>query len=374
MNLIEILNQTNYTFFFLVVDKFLDINLPQLKNFEKIYISDYPKVLVKNSGKLLSDPQVIDHILKKSQENKSTPVIVPFKPSGKVEHLCQKYNWIYAANPANLNRFIEDKINFYKLCQENNLPTIPIIIDEFNQDNFLKYQQALTSNLVIQTRFGWAGKSTFSGSSWDEIKDKIEIGTSVKYSPLLAGYSLTNNCCLTNLGLIQSPPALQYTGLSQFTQNPFTTVGRQWPSLASIEITETIKNLTISFSEILKKLNYQGFFGLDFFITEDQVFILECNPRLTASFDFYTQIETQNNLNPLFLFHLSQFLPLKIDIDLVEENKRFYNPNLIGSEITPKDSDNNTVSRYRDFIPFSPQVNPIEIPPSVIQAAHETVS
>lgn len=374
MNLIEVLNQTNYTFFFLVVDKFLDIDLPQLKNFEKIYISDYPEVLVKNSGKLLSNPQVIDYILKKSQENKSTPVIVPFKPSGKIEYLCQKYNWIYAANPANLNRFIEDKINFYKLCQENSLPTIPVIIDEFNQDNFLKYQQDFTSNLVIQTRFGWAGKNTFSGSSWDELKDKIEIGTSVKYSPLLAGYSLTNNCCLTNLGLIQSPPALQYTGLSQFTQNPFTTVGRQWPSLASIEITETIKNLTVSFSEILKKLNYKGFFGLDFFITEDQVFILECNPRLTASFDFYTQIETQNNLNPLFLFHLSQFLPLKIDIDLVEENKRFYNPNLIGSEITPKDSNNNTVSRYRDFIPFSPQVNPIEIPPSVIQAAHETVS
>lgn len=371
MNLIETLNQTNYTFFFLIVDKFLDINLPQLKNFEKIYISDYPEVLVKNSGKLLSNPQVIDYILKKSEEQKTTPVIIPFKPSGKIEHLCQKYNWIYAANPAILNRSLEDKIDFYKLCQENNLPTIPIFIDEFTQNNFLKYQKALNNNLVIQTRFGWAGKSTFSASSWEDIKDKIETGTSVKYSPLLKGYSLTNNCCLTTSGLIQSPPALQYTGLPQFTQNPFTTVGRQWPSFAPIEIIEEIKNLTNTFAKILKILNYKGFFGLDFFITENQVFILECNPRITASFDLYTQIEANHNINPLFLFHLSQFLPINLDIDLEQENKRFYDLNIIGSEITQKDSDSNTIHRYRDFIPFSTQVNPIDIPQSIIQSVHE---
>ncbi|MDD4937842.1 MAG: ATP-grasp domain-containing protein [Candidatus Shapirobacteria bacterium] len=374
MNLIETLNQSNYIFYFLVVDKFLDINLPQLKNFEKIYISDYPSIKIKNSGKLLSDHQVIDYILKKSQDNNLTPVIIPFKPSGKVEYLCQKYQWIYAANPAKLNRLLEDKIDFYNICQKENLPTIPVIIDKFNEYNFKKYQQILNNNLVIQTRFGWAGKSTFSATIWEDIKDKIEIETTVKYSPYLTGYSLTNNCCLTKSGFIQSPPALQYTGLPQFTQNPFTTVGRQWPSYAPIEIIEEIKNLTLKFSETLKKLDYYGFFGLDFFISENQIFILECNPRLTASFDLYTQIEINNNLNPLFLFHLTEFLNLNINIDINQENKRFYNPNLIGSEITKKDINNNTIHIYRQFIPFSSQTNPIEISPSIIQSANEVAN
>ena len=42
MDLFEILNQSNYIFYFLVVDNFLDIQLPQLKNFHLIYAFSSP--------------------------------------------------------------------------------------------------------------------------------------------------------------------------------------------------------------------------------------------------------------------------------------------------------------------------------------------
>jgi len=373
MNLLNILQESNYDFFFIGVDDFLSINIPELKNFYTLN----PKILdikidTKNSGIFLSNPKTIEYIKKISVQTNHQVVIIPFKPSGKIEHICQKENWIYAANPAKLNRFLEDKINFSKLCQKFNFPTIPSIIDNFNQQNFQKYQQILNNNLVIQTRFGWAGKSTFHSSTWQDIENKIPLETSVKYTPLLSGYSLINNCCLTSKGLIQSPPGLQYTGLPQFTSNPFTTVGRQWPSLAPIGVLEKIKTLTQKFSDILKVLNYQGFFGLDFFISNDDVFILECNPRLTASFELYHQIETKNNLNSLFFFHLLSFLPLKVEFEISQEFKRFYNPAIIGSEITKKDNFNNTCGRYRDFIPFSLQSDPINIAPSIIKSANET--
>lgn len=373
MNLQTILQESKYDFFFISVDKFLSINIPELSNFYTLT----PKLFnldpnIKNSGEFLSQPQTIKFIKEKSLQTGNQTVIVPFKPSGKIEHICQDENWIYAANPAKLNRFLEDKINFSKLCQKFNFPTIPAIIDDFNQQNFIKYQEILNNNLVIQTRFGWAGKSTFHSSSWKEIENKIPIGTPVKFAPLLSGYSLINNCCLIGTNLIQSPPGLQYTGLPQFTSNPFTTVGRQWPSFAPIEIIEKVKTLTQQFSNILKALNYQGFFGIDFFVDKDEVFILECNPRLTASFELYHQIETKNNLNSLFFFHLLSFLPLNIEIDVPQELKRFYNPSIIGSEITKKDESNNTCSRYRDFISFSSQNDPININPSIIQSANET--
>ena len=188
----------------------------------------------------------------------------------------------------------------------------------------------------------------------------------------LAGYSLINNCCLTSKGLIQSPPGLQYTGLPQFTSNPFTTVGRQWPSFAPLNVIEKIKTLTQQFSDILKTISYKGFFGLDFFIDKDEVYILECNPRLTASFELYHQIETKSNINSLFFFHLLSFLPLKPEFEISEELKRFYNPAIIGSEITKKDESNNTCNRYRDFIPFSSQNDPVIIDKSIIQSANET--
>ncbi|HPH19617.1 MAG TPA: ATP-grasp domain-containing protein, partial [Haliscomenobacter sp.] len=86
--------------------------------------------------------------------------------------------------------------------------------------------------------------------------------------------------------------------------------------------------------KILTPLNYRGFFGLDFLVSENQVYLLECNPRLTASFAFYTQIELKNDLTPLFYFDLAEFINLDYQIDLLQEQSRFYNQNIIGSEIT----------------------------------------
>lgn len=372
INLEILLNQSSYCFYFLVVDKFLDIDLPQLKNFEKIYLSDYPSVKIKNSGKLLSNQKVIDYILKKSQKNKLIPAIIPFKPSAKIDIICQKYNWVNISNPAPINRFLEDKIKFAKLCQKYHLPTTPFSLDSFNHQNFSKYQQLYGSKLVLQTHFGWAGNSTFSASSWEEIKDKISSNTIVKYSPLIENsYSLLNNCCLTHQGLIQSPPALQYTGIYPFTTNHFTTVGRQWPSLASPQIIKKINQISLDFSKIIKEIGYKGFFGLDFLISKDQVYLLECNPRLTASFAFYSQLEQKQKITPLFYFHLAEFIKLNYHLDLKTEQLRFNNSKIIGSELTPKDKNNHTCQKLNFDYPLSKTTNPISFPQKLIDQFNE---
>lgn len=363
MNLETIINQSSYIFFFLIVDKFLDIDLPELKNFEKIYLSDYPSIKEKNSGRLLSHQKVIDYILKKSKQTKLTPAIIPFKPSAKIDFICQKYNWINVSNPGPINRFLEDKIKFAKLSQKYKLPVIPFSLDTFSQKNFLKYQKKYGQKLVIQTHFGWAGNSTFSSDSWDEINDKISQNIVVKYSPFIeSSYSLLNNCCLTKSGLIQSPPALQYTGIFPYTKNPFTTVGRQWPSFAPKKVINNIKTITENFGKILKEIGYKGFFGLDFLIHKNKVFLLECNPRLTASFGFYTRIEQKQKITPLFYFHLAEFLKIDYSIDLKQEKSRFNNKKIIGSELTPKNKNNNTYQKLNFDYPLSKTTNLISFP------------
>lgn len=360
MNYLEdLLNKSGYNFFFLVVDKFLDINLPQLSNFHSLFQKNLE---IKNSGYLLSQKTIQDKL--KSSQN---PVVVPFKPSAKLEKICQNNHWLLAANPASINRLLEDKVKFFENCQKNDLPIVPGIIAKFNDESFKIAEDKFGNNLVIQTHFGWAGNSTHNFNNYETAKTVIPTNTLAKFSPLLNGYSLLNNCCLTQHGLIQSPPALQYTGLSEFTQNPFATVGRQWPSLASIDIQEKVRQITIEFSErILKPLNYRGYFGLDFIVSDNQVYLLECNPRLTASFAFYSQIELNNNITPLFYFHLAEFINLNYSIDISDEQKRFYNQNIIGSELTKKNSDGTTIKKFNSFEIFSNQINPIIINPEVL--------
>lgn len=390
MNLFDQINQSNYCFYFLVVDDFLDIFLPQLQNFHLIYASN-PKQKIfldqknipyfsleesgntdipQNSGKLLSNLKVTQYI--NSTADNHQVVIVPFKPSAKIEFICRQNNWICAATSHHLNRFLEDKNQFYSFCQENNLPVVPSAINNFNQENFTKYQhQFQTDKLVIQTHFGWAGKSTFSAQNWSEIKDSISPEIKVKFSPFLTGYSLLNNCCLTSSGLIQSPPALQYTGLKPFTQNPFTTVGRQWPCLAPPEIQSQIRILTSNFAKLIQPLKYLGFFGLDFLVSNNQVYLLECNPRLTASFAFYTQIEINQSLNPLFLFHLAQFINLPSVSTASDAQKMLDSTNIVGSEITQKNYDSQTIKKYHDFLPFTQNLDPVQIPQNIINLLHE---
>jgi len=386
MNLFHQINQSNYVFYFLVVDDFLDITLPQLKNFHLIYAStpQQKKYLesqnisyfvsstksIQNSGKLLADSNVQNYI--NSTAANRQIVIIPFKPSAKIEFICRQNNWVCAAVSHQLNRFLENKNEFTQFCQKNNLPIIPSIVDNFNQQNFLKYQQLFkTDKLVLQTHFGWAGKSTFSANNWEEIKNNIPLETKIKFSPFLTGYSLLNNCCLTSTGLVQSPPALQYTGLPDLTNNPFTTVGRQWPCLAPIQIQNQIKQITSNFAKIIQPMSYFGFFGLDFLVSNNQVYLLECNPRLTASFAFYTQIETNQHLNPLFLLHLAQFIKLPNISTASETQSLIDSSQIIGSEITLKNQNSQTIKKYHDFIAFTQNLNPITIPQNIINLLHE---
>ncbi len=346
------LNNLPYDFYFLVVDKFLDVNLHhRLKNFYHLYPFNFSKAFkpgfwinknyqnnfIVNSGQLLNNPQISQFIKNESSKKLHQPVIIPFKPSFRIEKICQKNGWLLAAPPAKINRFLENKVNFYHFCQKNKLPTIPALINTFNHQHYLQFAADNPFPFVVQKQQGWAGKSSFLTFSWNDIKNAIAANTQVKFTPYLNGYTLINNCCLTQNGLIQSPPGLQYTGLKEFTQNPLSTVGRQWPSFAPKEVEKQVVSISSNFAKAIKKLNYLGFFGLDFLVVNNKVYLLECNPRLTASFSFYTEKQLALSQNPLFIFHLSSYLPVRFEFDsTIETNKLFIQP-VIGTQASPRD-------------------------------------
>ena len=99
-----------------------------------------------------------------------------------------------------------------------------------------------------------------------------------------------------------------------------------------------------------------------FIVHQNKIYLLECNPRLTASFDFYTQLEKNLQINPLFYFHLAEFLKLNYQIDFKSETSRFNNKKIIGSELTPKDKANHTYKKINFSYPLSKNPTCISIP------------
>lgn len=380
IDIIQKIEQLDYDFYFLVVDNYLSIDTKNTpSNFYQIYAytpeilnkNDFClekngiKIEEKNTGKLLFHPKTIEYIKNNSIGKKVA--IIPFKPSAKIDNICKENNWLVVSNESKINRILEDKIKFNEICKSNNIPTIQSEIVVLNEVNFENLQQKFGEKLVIQTHFGWAGNSTFCFSRYKDVIKKILPETIIKVSPYLNGISLLNNCCLIDSQLIQSPPALQFTGLKDFTSNEFSTVGRQWPSLVNNNIENKIKEITQNFSQILNKYNYKGYFGLDFFVDDNEnIYMLECNPRITASFDFYLKIEINNNINPLFYFHILSFLNRSFEIDTEKEKERFYNKNIIGSEITKRNDNNQIIKKLNSFEIFTEQTNPIIIKKEIL--------
>ena len=79
MTLTQALKTSPYNFIFLVVEDFLNISLPELPNFISI---TQKKLAYKNSGKLLADKNI-----QKKIKSFANPVIIPFKPSAKIEKI-----------------------------------------------------------------------------------------------------------------------------------------------------------------------------------------------------------------------------------------------------------------------------------------------
>jgi len=330
----DIITNSAYSIFFPVIDPHLNLDLPQLKN---VFILSAKNNHHKNSASLLANPKIIRFISRTCQHKGTKPAIMPFKPSTKIEFLCRQYDWKLIASPRKLNLELEDKINFTKLAQKYNISTIPNTIDRLTTDNVLKYQSAFNqNNLVIQTKTGWAGNSTYLINSPTNLP--LPSNTLVKFSPYIKGQSYTLNACLYQSKIIWGPLAVQLNN-PKHSKNIFATTGRSWPVNLNQNIINQIKLINQKVNKLFRDLNYQGFFGLDYFVdTNHKAYLLECNPRLTASFNFYTQLELKNKLTPLLYFHIAQFLNLKLNFNQKDKQDRFLNRNITGTQISQRNA------------------------------------
>lgn len=289
----------------------------------------------KNSGHLLANKLVQKYILKKAIK---PPLIVYFKPSLKIDLLGKKLGYKLAGNPSQMAKRLENKMLFTKIIKENNLAPIPKS-KIYNKPHSLKLiENSFSYPFILQYETGWAGKSSHIINNKSELEEKISKSSSpIKISQMLSGITLTNNCVITNNNkVIFSPPALQITGNPLLTKQKLSTCGRSWDKKINEKVNEKINSITKKVGNYLVSLNYKGFFGLDFQLSEGNVYLLEINPRLTASYPFYTFLELSENLMPLFAYHIASFIDL--DLPTYKQGK------IQGSEIIQRNTKNKTVT------------------------------
>lgn len=361
MNL-EILKKITEPIFYVTHDVSRGLGLERLlPNYHLVCLDDHPLVdilleegisvfcleralgqknaLLRTSGTILGHPLVLNFIKEKAAGAK--PNILFFKPQKKLEILAKENNFRLLGNSAETNRIFEDKVEFYKLCQNEGI-NVPLgKIADLGVVSYEELASEYGQTLVVQFGRGWAGNSTFFVNSETELeKLKQDFGPlAVKISRFVSGKTVLNNAVIWGKQVLVSPPALQVKSESCLTACPGGTGGRQWPADLTTAQEEKIQTLTVKVGEIMAKQGYRGFFGLDFLIEEStgEVFLSENNARLTASVPFYTQLELAGGSFPLLGFHLLSFL------NYPEEKIDWQPPQIEGGEVIARNTQNGPV-------------------------------
>jgi hypothetical protein len=294
-------------------------------------MTDDSKKQFTNSGQLLECPIVTDYIKKYSTIQ---PNILYFKPSAKLDFLVRKLGYNNLSNSTALNDIYENKISFYQLINilepDHVIPSQIGILKSFE---FNSLQHSLGLSFVVQFGKGWAGKTTYFINN---LKDFIALqnkfpSTRVRISKKIVGFTVLNNVCIYRENVLISPPAVQISNIPILSDREGMTCGRQWPvSYLTADQIETIRVITSKLGSYMSKKGYKGYFGIDFIIesTSGKVYLSELNARFTASCPFYTRLERDAGLTPLFIYHISDFLKIEISSSYNQLNK-----SIVGSQL-----------------------------------------
>lgn len=274
------------------------------------------------------------------------PALLVYKPSPKMEQVCQENSWLLIANPSHFGKdLFENKIRFRKILQEMDMPVPPGKITSLDKLHYGHLMNKYNLPFVIQHPTKGGGKGTFFINNQedfertlkklkakeDEETEKTIIPPSqVIVSQFIQGPSPSMTGCVTKSGILSTNLQYQILDMPQL-YNPKKGnglfCGHDWTSSRfPASLNQQAYQYVEKIGQYFKENNYQGIFGLDFILDEktNQLYISECNPRLVGSFPVLSMSQALNNEVSILACHILEFLDhdYQIDIEAVNQSMR----------------------------------------------------
>lgn len=283
----------------------------KVKNF--FCLEDYEPVKDAISTFDLLNHPLAQKFIKKISGTKK-PEILVFKNIPKVEKLAKKQGWKLLNNSANFNQIFEDKINFIKECQLAGIQIPTSLNTHLAKTSYSKLKEKLGSKFVVQFRRGHAGETTHFINSADDWKQLLlkKGDFPARISSFIAGKTFTYNLCIAAQQNVYSNLMYQITGQKPYTIHAGGTCGVDMAYAKQFRKHEkNMQKVINKFADLLRHQGYQGFLGVDFLLEDNtnNVYLIECNPRLTANISLNSQIEIPQGSKPLIQYHLEAFSP-----------------------------------------------------------------
>ncbi|OQX71545.1 hypothetical protein B6D52_00955 [Candidatus Parcubacteria bacterium 4484_255] len=247
---------------------------------------------------------------------------VVFKNNSKIQRLTAKKG-IKLLNPDFcLVEKYENKISQYqwlkKIIPEYLPETIIGLPKSFLFNNIKK---KLGGSFICQFNRSHSGEGTQiieNKKDWEKLKKKFPQRP-LRLSKLISGETFTLNVCIWEKCILLGNPSYQITGLQEFTDLPFATIGNDW-SYANKNLSkkdlESIKKITEKISNVMIKDEWKGLFGIDFIREKENWFVVEINARQPASVNLETILQQkQGNGLTTMTAHLAALLDIPLPTD-----------------------------------------------------------
>ncbi len=269
----------------------------------------------RNSAKLLKHELTKKYINEHKGEG---GYAMTFKTSSAFKMEAEKLGLKLLNTEPSLNRKFENKISQYESLSNADINFPETIISELEKLNYEELTQKL-GEFVVQFDRGHTGSGTVFIKHKEVFDKLVELfpKRTVRVSKKIEGEPYTLNCVITSHGVLLSGLSYQITGVEGLTSQEGGTVGNDfsYPSKLSSEIRVKIKEEAEKIALAMSKDSYLGFFGIDFIVSEDQVYIIEVNARQPASVSYFNKLQIKNSQTPASLYHVASFLGLDFEID-----------------------------------------------------------
>ncbi|MGP1345418.1 MAG: biotin carboxylase [Phycisphaerales bacterium] len=283
---------------------------------------------------LLSHPAVAELIERRGPGGKA--VFLMFDE--ETERLCAKLGLEVCFPSAALRNKIDDKVETTRIADRAGVRSVPNVLARVDSYRALREVAArLGPDLVIQTAYGDSGHTTFFVSSeadFDKHAEEITSAPEVKVMKRIRCRGAALEACVTRRGTIVGPLMTELVGFGAMTPYRGGWCGNEvFAGAFSAEIRERARNAAMAFGDQLKEMGYKGYFELDFLLDldSDEVYLGECNPRITGASSMTNLSSFAHADAPLFLFHLIEWMDVNYNVDPGKLSNRWANPDNIDS-------------------------------------------
>jgi len=245
------------------------------------------------------------------------PHILVFKNTSVIEKICTEKNWHLLNPSAALSQKVEEKISQVEWLGDlaNLLP--PHKIDIAKNISFDG------TPFILQFNRAHTGMGTHLIESNEELETLQQKfpDRPVRITKFIQGPMFTNNNVVTPNKILLGNINYQITGLSPFTDQPFSTIGNDW-GLPHILLTDKLKKqyetIANAVGEKLRASGWKGLFGIDVILDqqEQKLYLIEINARQPASTTYESQLQKESLTT--FEAHLLALLGQPIENELTQ--------------------------------------------------------